>query len=89
MLRMLFGATVLLLTGCTIAPNSSGVFEARPGIFTVTSNAEFGGVASAKGDAMERATKACSARGKPLYVIDEQTSGVGNTGSSQLTFRCQ
>ena len=80
MSRILLG-TAFLLASCAIAPNSSGVFKSQPGIFTVTSNTEFGGVSSARGDALERATKACAARGKQLNILDERTDGTANAGS--------
>jgi hypothetical protein len=83
-------ALIVLASAVSGCASSSGVFEISPGIYSVSSTAitSFGGAATARGDALKKATQTCASQGKQMELVNQQSSANIASGSTDVTFRC-
>lgn len=86
-MRSLVLSALFLIAGCA---SSSGVFPAGPDTYQITTTAitSFGGAATARREAVDRANAYCSEQGKRAEVVTASMDSQFTQGSSDLTFRC-
>lgn len=86
-MRLTMAIPFLTIAGCA---SSSGVHEVSPGVYSISSTAitSFGGTATAKGDALKKAQATCTAQGKQMELVNQESSATFASGSADVTFRC-